>query len=407
LTTPAISPACRPPALAALLVGLMLVAGAIGAPPARAAVASGSISGTVTDANSGEPIEGIEVCAYSEEVEFQESDCQLTDAGGEYTIPTLPEASYFIEFWGPQLNYLTQYWQDQSNWQKAEPVAVGLGAVTGKDAAMHLGGRISGTVTLDGPEEAVEGVEVCAFMIGGEELVRCATTDGAGKYALQGLPHGSYKVEFWPGEYNLVPQYWDHVLRWEEATPVEVEVEATTAGIDASLAIGGIISGSVRAAEGGAGLDGVIVCAREPATGLYVGCAESVGGAGGQYGIIGLPSGSYSVGFSEEFEPGFPVDGFDTQFFNMRERFAEADPVLAVQGQNRAGVDASLFRTGAIRSSTPPPSPLAGALPIPKPVRKLHCRKGLKKRKVRGKLRCVRKKHRRHHRNHPRRSPRG
>jgi hypothetical protein len=393
-------------ALAAALVAI-LVTCAAGPPAAHGVAASGSVSGTVTDALSGDPIAGIEVCAYSEEVEFVESDCKLTNADGEYEISNLPAAAYFVEFWGPQLNYLTQYWQDRSRFQDADPVAVGVGAVSGIDAAMDRGGRISGTVTLASPpHEAVAGIEVCAFTVSEEEgEVRCVKTNGAGEYMIQGLPHGTYKVEFWPGEDNLVPQYWDHVLRWEEATPVEVDVEATAEEIDAALAVGGVITGSVRAAEGGVALDGVIACARERTTGFYVACAESAAAEGGRYGIIGLPSGSYSVGFSEEFEPGFPVDGFDTQFFNQKTGFAEADPVPTVQGQVHAGVDAALTRTGAVHPlPLPAPPALSGTLPALAAPKALHCRKGMKKRKIRGKLRCVRRKH---HRHHPRRSPRG
>lgn len=84
---------------ALVIVGLLL------GPVARvrAAEAYGSISGQVTEASSHVPAQGVEVCAFSTNIELFEEEpgesahhegCAKTDASGEYTISGLDPESY-------------------------------------------------------------------------------------------------------------------------------------------------------------------------------------------------------------------------------------------------------------------------------------------------------------------------
>ena len=60
------------------------------------AASTGEISGTVTN-TSAEPIEGIEVCAYSEATEDFILECTTTKSNGKYTIAGLPSGEYEVE----------------------------------------------------------------------------------------------------------------------------------------------------------------------------------------------------------------------------------------------------------------------------------------------------------------------
>jgi hypothetical protein len=56
--------------------------------------------------------------------------------------------------------------------------------------------QISGKVTAAPMQTPLEGVEVCAYAMGGGEGHKCTSTDSGGEYELSGLVAGSYAVEF-------------------------------------------------------------------------------------------------------------------------------------------------------------------------------------------------------------------
>src|SRR5690349_1052165 len=85
-------------------------------------LASGSISGTVTDASNGARIAGLSVCAEENFLGGVNGRCTNTDPAGHYSIAELAAGTnYQVEFtaMGGPLNYLTQYWQGKEgldNW---------------------------------------------------------------------------------------------------------------------------------------------------------------------------------------------------------------------------------------------------------------------------------------------------
>jgi hypothetical protein len=102
---------------------------------------AGEITGVVTAAPSGSPVDGVEVCARSE-TDF--SACGQTNASGEYTIKGVAGV-YTVEFYGDEsctpscssLPYVEQYYNGIYNSESAEPVTVAPGAtVTGIDARL-------------------------------------------------------------------------------------------------------------------------------------------------------------------------------------------------------------------------------------------------------------------------------
>ncbi len=203
----------------------------------RASVAS-SIGGVVSSASAGQPIAGIEVCAYDVEKEEEElfGSCATTDASGKYSISNLPTGEYLVEFSSPSasaLDYVTQYYDDTESPQQALVVEVDPGtADIGIDAHLYLGGRIGGRVTSasGGP---LENVLVCA-LASANEAVACAVSDRDGEYAIAGVPAGSYVVGFQDGRAYVV-QYYDEQTSFPAAQAVTVTVGDTTSGVDAAL----------------------------------------------------------------------------------------------------------------------------------------------------------------------------
>jgi hypothetical protein len=221
--------------------------------------------------------------------------CLLTasNSGGEYTISGLRSGSYKVDFFSEEEApiYQPQYYSGKSSSSEAGMVSVTVPNKTpGIDAALAVGGRISGKATASSGGAALAKIEVCAEQesaggLGGG----CASTNAAGEYTITGLPNGSYAVEFnsYAGG-NYLPAL-DH--------GVSVSAPGTTASVNAALASGGQISGIVTAESGGAPLANIEVCVKDNSS-----CATT--NTSGEYTLSQLASGEYEVEFSREFSGG-------------------------------------------------------------------------------------------------------
>lgn len=383
--------------LAALLCLAMLA-------PASALAATGSIEGTVTDAKTAEPIEGVEVCAWTAEA-GELAGCDFsTSSDGSYVIAGLDPGEYKVEFWPKSLPYEFQFYEDTQSWSKAKPVVVESGKATnGIDAALASVAGIEGTVTRSSDGEPVEEVFVCAWPVveSEESFGGCGETAGDGSYLIPGLQPGEYKVEFWPGftGQNLAYQFYKDKDRWYEADTVVVEPEEATPGIDAELHPGATIRGTVVQAATGAPLEEIHVCSIDAPTGQLWICTWTE--PNGTYELPFHSKGQYKVVFSVNIAEWFgetefiaeEEDGYPTQFWNSQATLAAANVVPLATGQAVSGIDARL-------GPPPPPVVLPPVAKTPVHHRK-HCRKGFVRKKVKGKMRCVKRhrhRHRRHHR---------
>ena len=318
-------------------------------PDVDAAMAVGGVvSGLVTDAASGDPVEGVEVCPQQGSLE-EPTGCDNTDADGKYSISGLATGSYKIGLtpsFGDQ-THARQYYDGKATLAAANAVAVTQGgAVGGIDAELVELGGIAGTVTAASGGAPLAGIEVCASSSGVESSApRCDLTDASGDYAIAGLQESSsYRVEFKGGP-DHVTEYYDGKSSNFNGTPVAVVNAATTGSIDAALENAGKISGKVVDATSKAALQSIEVCAQTP-NGSPVGpggCA--VTGDDGKYTIKGLRSGSYSVRFSV---PYFNIPNYLTQYYDGRGREGEANAVAVAAGATTGSVDAEMHAGGTI-----------------------------------------------------------
>ena len=122
-----------------------------------------------------------------------------TAIDGTYSISDLPTGSYVVKFaaeCGNSGAYLTQWYNDKTSATSANPVSVTAGStVTSVDAALQIGGAISGRVTAATGGTDLSGVCVDADDSSGD-TVASAYTGVDGTYAIIGLPTGSYSVAF-------------------------------------------------------------------------------------------------------------------------------------------------------------------------------------------------------------------
>jgi hypothetical protein len=395
-------------------LGLTLMLLAVGAAaPAAAFGAIGAISGTVSAPG---PVDEVEVCV----VEAKPSEkCVYPGAGGGYLITDLEPGIYRVEFLPSYQSHLVaQYYNHRAKLSEADPVVVKTGPPPGPiktpniNANLELGGVIEGTATDALSSAALEDVEVCALGAASGLAAGCTHSDASGHYAIPALPPGSYKVGFW-GEQSsaaYAPQFYDEEASFFEATSIAVVAAGTLTGIDAQLFKGARVQGTVSDAASGTRLTGIAVCV------LQVGAAKpercAISGAGGEYTLPGVASGSYELAFSPEFnefaagEFVLPEeDGYRTQFYSGAATRAEAKPLALTAPATVSGVDAHLLSTHESAPPSPPPPTLSSstaAAIAPAPVAKKKpkkCKRGFKKRKVKGTVRCV-KVHKHHRKRH-------
>jgi hypothetical protein len=359
--------------------------------------AAGTISGTVTDAVTKQPIEGLEVCAFAFPEGGAVSHCTTTDANGEYTIMELAIYEYRVILYGEPLGYKYQVYNEELGYFH-QAIPVGSEPVTGIDVEMHPFGRIEGVVSEADTGTPVEGVRVCAWAVAGNQLGNCVYSGADGTYTIRDVLPGEYTIEFL-GVGNLLSQTWGHEEQenWWEGAPLSVQLSEVVTGIDAELASGARAEGTVRYANGGQPLKKANVCALLP-SGMPWRCGQP--DAEGHYLVQGLATGDYLIQFK-------PVSqGLQTQYWDHEANLANARTLSLTAGTTTTGIDADvLTMEEANGNSSLPASSVVPSQSQPSPRRSKpsvphRCRKGFHKKSVHGKLRCVRKQHGR--RNHPR-----
>jgi hypothetical protein len=237
---------------------------------------TGTIEGTVTEAEGAKaPIE--DTIVYATSVDYETFESATTNEFGEYTID-LPAGEYHLEFSGEVCEpetacthpYIRQYYDGQTEYDDAEIVEVESEEPTEADAALELGGVISGEVK-NVAGAPVSSTLVCASSesTGSDE---CATTNG-GDYTIEGLASANDYIVYFSGEVcpgeggcatPYLSQYYDGSPSYSSPQTETVAVTApeTTEEIDATLAEGGKIEGVVtNAALSKAAIAGMEVCA--------------------------------------------------------------------------------------------------------------------------------------------------
>jgi hypothetical protein len=307
-------------------------------------VVGGDITGTVTAAGTKAPITGVQVCASATGTEPL-TRCANTSPSGEYTIGGLSTGTYKVEFNATSQNYVSQYYQGKESSAEATPVSVSSGTSTpGINAALIVGGEITGKVTDASSKAALSGVEVCPLATTALPGAGCTTTNSGGEYTIPGLATGEYKVEFLPNTgANYVPQFYEGKPSLSEATKVSVSTGSTKTGINAALIVGGQITGTVTNATSKAPASGIEVCAQ--ATGgeerlVSQPCATT--NSSGEYTIVGQATGEYEVDFNAAGQ------NYLTQFYNGKPSVAEATKVSVTAGLVKTGISAALIVGGEI-----------------------------------------------------------
>lgn len=262
----------------------------------------GSISGTVIDEASGEPLAYVGVAARGEDGLL---GIVFTDAAGKYEIVNLPAGTYSVEVRQQPYYYLAAAVEDVSVAAGEETRGIDLALVSDGIAR----GAISGQVTSEVTGEPLPGVSV--YTSGGPAD---DTTDQDGRYLLDPLDAGTYRVQVIA--YGYDDEAYDdvacHYCGPHDGAAVEVEAGRQTSGIDFALVKSGSALVRVVDEENGEPLLDGYVFARDAFEG---GIGRPVGGDGtvlfdsldsGEYFFVT----AYNTGYVDEAYPDLPCPFF-------------------------------------------------------------------------------------------------
>ncbi len=386
-----------------LAAGLALcaVVGCIG----PAAALANSISGTVAAAAAGHaPIAGIEVCVEGPQ-QTGERTCATTEAAGHYAVTGLSANTWSVYFSDRALNrnFVDEFYGGGQEFPGSQVLLGQSEDAQGIDAELEAGSSISGTVTDADSHAPIADLPACALAFIGPHgfAQRCAHTAADGKYRINGLPPGEYKLDFQSGKLNYQ----------EQELPGHVTIAAAEElidPIDAEMHVGAEISGTVTEVGSHKPLEKIEVELLQP---VKEGNRLAFTDAAGHYTFRALPEGEYIVRFSPANGIfGSSSDGYSEQYYKGSETLAGATVLHAVTGSANAltGIDGEVVNLFPPHEPEPVkvsfvPTPTVSPTPQP-----LTCKKGFQKKKLKGKMRCLKrhKHHRRHahHRHGARRS---
>jgi carboxypeptidase family protein len=322
--------------------------------------ATGAISGTITGAAGGAPLSGICVTVDSASGFFTDTS---TATDGTYSVQGLTKGLYTVEFsigCGNSGNYAFQYYPDEASYQNAGEVKVSAGKTTsGINGALAAGGIITGTVQAAAGGAPLSGLCVSAYSVDTGGLASVSTTNAQGTYALIGLATDSYDVDFVDcAQQTYAPQYYSNETLQSDANAVAVTAGQSTDGINASMVVGGIISGTVTNAVGGEPSAGICVTATLSDGTQYGPVATTA--ANGTYSITGLPSGQFDVTFS----PGCGSStAYLTQYYSGAYSQDQATTVSVAAGSTTSAINAAMTTPGTISGTVTAASggaPLSG-----------------------------------------------
>ena len=295
----------------------------------------GKISGVITAAADSTPVGHAHVFAFlavAPRIKFH----AFTDENGAYVLEGLPAGSYIVA--AKKEGYQLTYYENALRPEDATLVNVAEGETT-EDINIALGikSAIAGQVVSDVDGSPIAGARVSARPLNHPVWPHgmSTRTDENGNYVLQ-VPPGYYIVRAEADSFN--GEYYDNVYDPKLATPVHVEKDAHTEGINFSLAPYSSISGTVVAEADGSPIAGAVVWAfAEIPGGLPV---KTRTDDQGNYVLAGLRPGIY---FVKAMAP-----GYYPEFWEEARRLGDADPIAVGYNEQISGINFTLAMAASI-----------------------------------------------------------
>jgi hypothetical protein len=197
-------------------------------------VRAGFLAGTIIDASTTGPLQGITVAAFN--ADGTTRSFTSTDSSGAYKL-VVPPGNYRVGAWDPLQIHLTRFAPGDRQFQSALPVSVLEAQTTTVNLALPRGTIVTGQVTTSS-FATLANMTVAAYDHQGN--VVSTTTDSTGRYRLL-LESGPWRIVAF-----------DAAFRFATVTRSIVAAGLEIVGEDFALVVGAHVSGVVTVASGAA-----------------------------------------------------------------------------------------------------------------------------------------------------------
>ncbi|GIW09978.1 MAG: hypothetical protein KatS3mg061_1035 [Dehalococcoidia bacterium] len=285
----------------------------------RAAV----LSGTVTDAHTAQPLDLVTVRVYN--LSHQVVRQVATDVNGQYLVPNLDPGPYRLEFSAAPPYPGAYFYNSQTLLAFATVVTATAGMTLTINQALPRTGQVVGRVTgEDAPTIGLAGVSVSLFSAG-QVPAGTVTTDAGGYFTITGVTSGTWTVQYDPQSPSpYLRQYYRTSGRAEsfaQASFFSVPYSGTVIA-NATLALGGAVSGRVIDGRTSEGISGVTVWALRLDNLTE---RNALSGPNGAFTLAGLPTGAYLILFE-------PLPPYSVRYYPSASQPSLATPVVVTAG---------------------------------------------------------------------------
>ncbi|MCC6130145.1 MAG: carboxypeptidase regulatory-like domain-containing protein [Acidobacteria bacterium] len=273
----------------------------------------GSLSGSVTDSATSQPISGVSLQLYNQSGSYWAS--ASSGSAGTYAFSALPPGTYYLKTYSSR--YFDQLYDgipcEGSNACQVTsgiPIAVSPGeARTGVNFSLQLGATIKGRVTAAATGQPVAGTNV-TLTRGDGSHAGSTSTGPTGSYAFDGLSAGTYFAVA-SGYSNYADVLYSGILcepscNVTSGTPIPAALGQVTSGIDFALPRFGAFQGRVTDVATGFPVSNATIYTYR-SSGTLVDYSDYVDSDGG-YTSGGLLSGNY---FAVAMSPTHLDESFD------------------------------------------------------------------------------------------------
>jgi hypothetical protein len=303
------------------------------------AASAATVSGTVLNAATHQPLGGMVVAAYDVTGTLRATG--TTDITGFYAL-TLPAGSYRVLAYDNSGVYATTFDGNAESFETSSLRQLSESSAIQISFLLVRGGSVSGRVqSLTGG--ARPGATIEAYNLSGTRR-GFTTADATGNYTIV-LPPGDYKLLAYDSNGALAHSFFGDVRAFAQATEVHVTAGQTTTNISFSLPVASRITGTTVDGASQALLSGITVYAYTPEGALVTSTTTDAAGAF----RLTLPPGAYRFVAADENRV------YATMFYTASKSFEQATIVALAAGEVRPNVTFALPRaallTGQVTAS--------------------------------------------------------